>query len=109
MKSAVWYSAWMSGSGTPLSVFTTVYSPGADETVTYVMGPPGGENLVFWTELDPSRDIQYMVGISCGHWGAPETATCVLDKDVPLQIRGMAVTLKEDISPIITSFMGNVA
>ena len=107
VKAVVWYNTRMGGSGSPLTVFTEIDTPGMAASLRSVVGPSEGDNLVLETDLDPSVPMTYRIGIWCG-WAVPSTEECHLDQYKPLEIRGMAVTLKEDVSPLILSLGGTV-
>lgn len=101
LKAMVWYAARLGGSGTPLHFWSI--DAHADGTInpgvfTY---PPGSESLSFEQLLTPEVTSYFALGLKCGADGVPPPEPCRPAAAVPLQIRGMEVTLSEDIAPVI--------
>lgn len=101
VKALLWYAARLAGSGQPLSFWTGDYHSDAWLNPGLSNGPPGSENLVGEQQLSPGT-VQFRVGLGCG----PEPSSvagppCVAATRVPLIIRGMEVTLSEDVPPAV--------
>ena len=63
-----------------------------------VFPPPGSEDMVAEQQLS-SSSIHIQLGIRCGPGGVISPEPCVVAHDTPLLIRGMKVTLREDVPP----------
>lgn len=98
-KAVLHYAARLAGEGSPISVFAIDYHSDGAYYPTFPVTPPGAENLVLEQTFSPARTSEFGVGISCSP-GLPGRADCVPAHDMPLQIRGMEVTLSEDLAPV---------
>ncbi len=101
VKAVVWYAARLAGSGPPLRFYSGdtrsdgIFHSGVSNN------PPGSENLVLEQLLSPDTR-HYVLGLKCGPDGVSATEPCDPVAEMPLQIRGMEVTLSEDIQPIVS-------
>lgn len=102
VKLVLWYAARLEGSGQPLHFWSGdfrsdgLFHPGLSNV------PPGSENLVAEQQLSSDTQAVHM-GIKCGPDGVVSPEPCVASHAVPLLIRGMKVTLSEDVPPIVLS------
>lgn len=102
VKFVLWYAARLSGSGQPINFFTFhVDSAFAIHPGLY-NPPPGSENVVAEQQVGPDT-TDFRVGVECGTLGGPTTTNppCVPANSVPLLVRGMEVTLREEVPPVI--------
>ncbi len=109
VKSTLWYAARLAGSGSPLNVTTYYAHSDWTTSVGWSNSPPGSENLVAEQQLS-ANTRNYYVGIYCGPltgWAGP-TAPCIGASGAPLLIRGMEVTLREDVPPIVLEPSGSL-
>jgi hypothetical protein len=103
VKAALWYAARLSGSGQPINLSTLVFHSDGSFLPGASNGPPGAETLMLEQPFNPSQTNLYKVGIICGPPAGPPAADeCFPAEGVPLQIRGMEVTLSEDIQPSVS-------
>ena len=105
VKVMLWYAARLEGSGSPL-LFRTVdlRSDGTrHEGISNL--PPGAENLVAEQQLSPLTTF-FRAGVDCGVFGTADP--CSAAQDVPLLIRGMEVTLREDVPPVVARPTGSL-
>lgn len=108
VKVVLWYAARLAGSGSPLNFTTYLYGPDYAVTEGVSNPPPGSENLVAEQQLKPDT-AYYYVGIYCGQLTMPRPMEpCVAANRVPLQIRGMEVTLREDVPPTVLKPTGSL-
>lgn len=109
VKVVLWYAARLTGSGQPINFLTHSYLPDGSVANGVSNPPPGSENLVAEQQLNPDVTYYY-VGIFCGPLGGGVQTLdpCVAADSVPLQIRGMEVTLSEDIPPVVLQPSGNL-
>ena len=97
----LWYAARLQSSGQPLNLWAGHALPDGSFVVTLNNGPPGSEYLVAEQLLSPATQ-HYHVGLRCGPTeGVVSPVPCVAAHPVPLLIRGMEVTLSEDVPPTI--------
>lgn len=107
VKLVLWYAARLTASGQPLYFYSSelrsngTWYPGLSDA------PPGSENLVAEQQLSPDTQAVY-VGVQCGPGGVVSPTPCVMAHDVPLLIRGMEVTLREDVPPIVLKPIGTL-
>ncbi len=85
---------------------TTYYRPEIGFTWGISNSPPGSENLVAEQQLTADT-TNLSVSIRCGSPGLP-AETCVAANRVPLLVRGMEVTLREDVPPVVVSTTGSL-
>jgi hypothetical protein len=101
VKAVLWYAARLAGTGPPLNFSSLIIGPGDAFRPGVSNAPPGAENLVLEQVFDPLEN-HYKVFVVCGPpAGPPATEDCVPADTMPLQIRGMEVTLSEDVQPIV--------
>jgi hypothetical protein len=99
VKAVVWYAARLAGTGAPINL-SSLEIHGDDTNRPGVSnGPPGAENLVLEQQFDPQQTVLYKLGVVCG---PPFGQTCFPTAAAPLQIRGMEVTLNEDVQPLVS-------
>lgn len=101
IKAVVWYAARLVGSGPPLRF----HSVDARSDGTFVLGvssdPPGSESVSFEQMLSPTDTAYYELVMHCGADGPAPTEACVPAAGIPVQVRGMEVTLAEDAPPVV--------
>jgi len=86
----------LSSAGSPLSVqFVEADDDGSNKAPAY---PPGGENLLAEQALDPASSDLYWLVLWCGVTD-PAAPDCFPTHGTPLHVRGIEVTLNEDIPP----------
>lgn len=104
VKATVWYAARLAGSGSPLTFHSLVFD--TDGTIFPGMSHagPGAENLTFEQPFSTGTNL-YKIGVLCQ---PAEQQPCVPANATPLQIRGMAITLSEDIQPIVSRLGGTL-
>jgi hypothetical protein len=107
VKVVLWYAARLSGSGGPLTFETAYSQPDIGFTWGVSNSPPGSENLVAEQQL-PADSWGVTVGIRCGPATRPPSEPCVAANPVPLLVRGMEVTLREDVPPAVLSTTGSL-
>lgn len=109
-KVTLWYAARLRGSGQAINIVSMVGSPDGTVEGGEIMGPPGSENLGFEQQFRSAANVAYSVFLVCGPANYPDrtSETCVADHETPLQVRGMAVTLSEDLLPAATSPAGTL-
>jgi hypothetical protein len=74
-----------------------------------ITGPPGAESLSFEQELSPAQTNAYRLFIACGPISPPAPPDpCLADDAVPLQVRGMEVTLSEEVPPSVLQPSGSL-
>jgi hypothetical protein len=109
VKVTLWYAARLAGAGHPIS-FTSIYSltdgslhPGFNNI------PPGSANLVGEQQLPPDTGY-FALGIRCGplDGSVQNPGPCYASNRVPLLIRGMEVTLSEDVPPTVQQMGGGL-
>ena len=107
VKLVLWYAARLTSSGQPLyfrsdDVRTNgAWYPGLSNA------PPGSENVVAEQQLSPDTQAVY-IGVQCGPGGVVSPTPCVMAQDVPLLIRGIEVTLSEEVPPIVSRPSGTL-
>lgn len=107
VKVTLWYAARLAGSGPPLTFETSFYRPVMGYTWGVSNSPPGSENLVAEQPLTADSG-NLNVGIRCGLAGVSYTEPCLAANRVPVLIRGMEVTLREDVPPAVVSTTGSL-
>jgi len=104
VKVVLWYAARLVGSGSPLRVQGVDLR--ADRAYAGISSaPPGSENLVGEQQLSPDT-LTYYTGLLCA--GAAPDQRCFGANGVPLMIRGMEVTLSEDLLPSVSPPRGTL-
>lgn len=102
VKAVLWYGARLTGAGQPMTLWSLdlhsdgTFLPGVSN------GAPGAENLVLEQQFSPAESNYYKIGVVCGpvrESAAPEP--CLPADSTPFFVRGMEVTLSEDIQPIV--------
>lgn len=109
VKLVLWYAARLSGSGQPIHFVSTDLR--ADGTLHYGLSdaPPGSENVIAEQQLSAeTRTVR--LALRCGVPGSsdPVDPPCAPANSVPLLIRGMEVTLSEDLPPIVLPPSGSL-
>jgi hypothetical protein len=108
VKAVLWYAARLTGTGSPINFETFLYDPHFTVTQGVSTPPPGSENLVAEQQLAPDT-VYYYVGMSCGASTNPRpTEPCIAGTRAPLLIRGMEVTLREDVPPTVLEPTGSL-
>ena len=110
VKVKLWYAARLAGTGPALSVYSI--DSQAASTIAYprmITAAPGGESLSSEQELNPAQTDAYRIFIACGPISPPAPADpCVVDNAVPLEVRGMEVTLSEEVPPSVLQPSGSL-
>jgi hypothetical protein len=103
LKMAVWYSARLAGSGSQLHFHAAVRNSDGTFNPGVSNDPPGAENVFFEQPLSPTATRSYEVDLVCGPVSiSATTEPCVPVVGVPVEIRGMEVTLSEDAPPVVS-------
>jgi hypothetical protein len=103
VKVAVWSAARLAGSGSPLRFSSAAVSSDGTLQPGVSNNPPGAENVFFEQPLSPTDTSYYELWLKCGPDSISATTDpCVPAVGVPVEIRGMEVTLSEDLPPIVS-------
>jgi hypothetical protein len=105
VKAVLWYAARLDGTGAPINLSSIEIHGDSTNRPGVSNGPPGAENLVLEQQFDPQQTVLYKVGVVCG---PPFGQTCFPAAAAPLQIRGMEVTLNEDVQPLVSPPSGTL-
>jgi hypothetical protein len=109
VKVSLWVAARLGGSGEALSLMAVNEQPDGHQPGWQISGPPGSENLGFVHALTPAITRSYKLVLWCGPLdSSPPSGPCVADHETPLQVRGMEVTLSEDLLPTVLSPGGSL-
>lgn len=102
VKVALWYAARLASSGHPITFQSWYYRPDYSSYPGVSVLPPGSENLVAEQQLPPDT-WYYKVGVHCGplDGSVQNPVPCNATDRVPLLIRGVEVTLSEDVPPMV--------
>lgn len=101
VKARIRYAARLGATGSPLFVRAIEHS-----AALFVRDlAASGEDLIYEHDFSPAGSGHFSFGVRCGPDGA-YTADCVPDNTVPLLIRGMEVTLFENVKPIVPQIGG---
>lgn len=109
VKVSLWYAARLVGSVHPLSVYSYDSRPD-DLRLWMVTGAPGAESLSFEQPLSPETN-EFSVHLACAGVHVPPDPPpdpCVVDDAMPLQVRGMEVTLRESTPPTVLPLAGTL-
>lgn len=98
VKAALWYTARLAGTGQQLNFYTTDYRSDGSFISGFSTTQPGFENVVGEQQLSADT-TGYSVGLRCGE--ISEGPNCAVADGTPLVIRGMEVTLSEDVPPFV--------
>lgn len=107
VKVVLWYAARLSGSGSQINFVTAYVHPPDGITWGVSSFPPGSENLVAEQQL-AADTVHYDLILRCGLPGQQSSEPCIGASRVPLLIRGMEVTLREDEPPVIVARTGSL-
>lgn len=108
VKMVVWYAARLAGSGQPMYFSSWDMRSDGFSYTGLLNGPPGSENVVAEHQFTPDT-TGVNVKVVCGaEGGVVSPEPCVAAHAVPLLIRGMEVTLSEDVPPIILRPSGSL-
>lgn len=102
VKATLWYAARLAGSGQQINLSSLGFH--SDNTFYFGVsnGPPGAENLVLEQQFEADT-AYYKVGVVCGPTsGIPGPESCLPSATMPFQVRGMEITLSEDVPPIVS-------
>lgn len=100
VKLVLWYAARLAGSGQALYFWSGDLRSDGSFHPALSDAPPGSENIVAEQLLSPdTTNIQ--MAVECGPWGVASPEPCVAEHRVPLLVRGIEVTLREDVPPIV--------
>ncbi len=109
VKASMWYAARLAGPGQELSIVANRDLSNDTHPPWVVTGSPGAENLSFEQDLSPTRIRRYTVSMNCGPPLGPfAPEPCVSDHAIPFVIRGMELTLNEDIPPTVVTPYGTI-
>lgn len=109
VKVAVWYAARLAGSGSALRSYSGVMHSDGTFFPGVLNDPPGAETVFFEQLLNPTDFNAYMLMLKCGPDSVSATTEpCFPAVGVPVEIRGMEVTLSEDVAPIVSQPGGTV-
>ena len=100
VKLVLWYAARLAGSGQPMLFWSSDLRSDGSWHPALSDAPPGSENVVAEQQLSPDTRAVHL-GVQCGPGGVVSPEPCVSTHGAPLLIRGMEVTLREDVPPII--------
>lgn len=109
VKAVLWYAARLQGSGRALRVMAYPRAGPTYQFLVLARSPLQSEHLTAELPLNP--DITSIgFGIYCGPLeGDPATTEpCVSSSAVPLLIRGIEVTLREDVPPMVLPPVGTL-
>jgi len=101
------YAARLAGAGPAINLVTHEYKSDGGFFTGAPLGPPGAEDLIFEHTFGAALTDHYMVGVSCSP-GNPYGPECFPAHNVPLSIRGMEVTLDEDVEPTVLRLGGTL-
>jgi len=102
VKASFWLAARLTGTGGSLHVYSLDFFSDTF-SVAWPYGPPGDENLVHQHSF-AAASRGYKIGIGC-----PDAVqACQADHQTPLTIRGMEVTLSEDVPPVAQPIAGTL-
>lgn len=105
VKFTVWYAARLAGTGQPMYFVWSNYRPDGSH-LTPVMVPPDAENAVAEFDLDPDT-AHAQLAFRCSLSEVVSVSDpCVAAHNVPLLIRGLKVTLREETPPTVSRFGG---
>jgi len=109
VKVVMWYAARLASSGHPITFQSGYYIPDHSYHAGPSNLPPGSENLVAEQQLPPDT-WYFKLGVHCGPLdGSVENPVpCTAANRVPLLVRGMEVTLSEDVPPMVMRPGGSV-
>ena len=109
VKAVVWYAARLAGAGSPINFVPYYQLPDWTRAYGSTVSPPGSDNLVSEQQLSPDAE-SYWVGIYCGplDGGAPPSEGCFAADRTPLLVRGIEMTLREDVLPTISRPSGTL-
>lgn len=107
VKLVVWYAARLAGTGNALYFRTSEYRTGGSLHVGLFDTAPGSESVTAEHLLSPETTAVHM-SIQCGPWGPAQPDPCVAAHGVPWLLRGMEVTLSEDVPPIVLPLTGSL-
>ncbi len=108
VKLVLWYSTRLSGSGQPIHFWSADWRTDGTYRWGLSNAPPGSESVVAEHQLSPDTEA-VRLGIHCGPLGPPTPPDqCVAADSAPLLIRGMELTLSEDVLPIVARPMGSL-
>jgi hypothetical protein len=108
VRLVLWYAARLAGSGQPLNFFSGSTLSDGSFAAGISNAPPGSENLMAEQVLNADTRT-FEVGVHCGALnGTQAPDPCIPAARVPLLIRGMELTLSEDIPPTVLSLGGDL-
>lgn len=100
VKLMLWYATRLTGSGQALRFWSGDARSDGSFHSALSHGPPGSEYIVAEQLLSPdSTSVQ--LGIQCGPGGVISPEPCIAEHAVPLLVRGLELTLEEDVPPIV--------
>jgi hypothetical protein len=101
VKVSLWYAARLGGAGQRLNLYSLdIYSDNTTSFARVFESAPGGEDLSWEQQLSAANSRVYKFGLVCGLPIGPRLPDpCVPDSGTPLHVRGMEVTLSEDMPP----------
>ncbi len=100
VKLMLWYATRLAGSGQALRFWSGDARSDGSFHPALSHGPPGSEYIVAEQQLSPNT-TSLQLGIQCGPGGVISPEPCVAEHAVPLLVRGLELTLEEDVPPIV--------
>jgi len=100
VKLMLWYAARLAGSGQALRFWSGDARSDGSFHPALSHAPPGSEYILAEQQLSPET-TSVQLGIQCGPGGVISPEPCVAEHSVPLLIRGLELTLSEDVPPIV--------
>lgn len=108
VKLVLWYAARLAGSGQSMSFSSGHYQSDRSYQPGLSNAPPGSENLVAEQQLSPDA-VSIHMALHCGPLAGVQTQDpCFSAHRVPLLIRGIEVTLSEDVPPNVSQLRGTL-
>jgi hypothetical protein len=98
----LWYAARLGGTGSPITLYVIEHLSNGDQYVR-PLGPVGEDLLYEYRLPRPSKQFTFNLHCSLGQLHAPN---CEAGSGMPLLVRGMEITLTEDVEPIVSSIGG---
>ena len=102
VKVKLWYAARLGSTGSPITIYVVEHQSNGDQYIR----PLGaiGEDLLYEYRF-PRPSDQFTFNIRCS-FGQRNVPNCDAASTMPVLVRGMEITLTEDIVPIVSSFGG---
>ena len=104
VKVKLWYAARLDSAGSPITLYVVEHLSGGGQYIR----PLGaiGENLLYEYRF-PGPSDRFTLNIRCS-FGQRNAPNCEAASTMPVLVRGMEITLTEDVVPIVSSIGGQV-